>query len=112
MDDTLHALNYLNALANLWFQSAARLGGLSPPSTDYRGCENFGPGGLGWSTARGYAKDRTQPPRARKAWGRTVDVDEWSLGRADLSPTETAADNAMTTGGAWASLEWWTVRPF
>ena len=48
MDDTLHALNYLNVLANLWFQSAARLGGLSPPSVDYQNCETFGPGGLGW----------------------------------------------------------------
>jgi hypothetical protein len=48
MDDTLHALNYLNALANLWYQNAARFGGLSPPSVDYQSCGYSGPGGEGW----------------------------------------------------------------
>ena len=48
MDDTLHALNYLNALANLWYQSAAAQGGLNPPNIDYQGCGTFGHGGLRW----------------------------------------------------------------
>ena len=45
LDDTLHALNYLNALANYWYQSAAAQGGVGPPIIDYQSRGNFGGGG-------------------------------------------------------------------
>jgi hypothetical protein len=46
MDDTLHALNYLNALAYNWYQSAAKLGGLGPPSIDHQIGGHFGTEGF------------------------------------------------------------------
>jgi hypothetical protein len=47
-DDTLHAINYLNALVNLWYQQAAAFGGLGPPSVDGEVRNFSGTEGLGW----------------------------------------------------------------
>jgi hypothetical protein len=47
-DDTLHAINYLNALATLWYHNAAALGGLGPPSVDGELTHFCGAEGLPW----------------------------------------------------------------
>jgi hypothetical protein len=46
MDDTLHAINYLNALANAWHQSATAVGALGPPSVDAAIGGHFGTEGF------------------------------------------------------------------
>jgi len=46
MDDTLHAINYLNVLANSWYQAASKLGGLGPPSVDHAIGGHFGTEGF------------------------------------------------------------------
>jgi hypothetical protein len=47
LDDTLHAINYLNTLANYWYHGAAAQGGIGPPIIDHPSRGNFGGGG-GW----------------------------------------------------------------
>jgi hypothetical protein len=47
-DDTLHAINYLNALANLWYHQGAAVGGLGPPSVDGELTRASGAEGLPW----------------------------------------------------------------
>jgi len=48
MDDTLHALNYLNVVATAWYQVAAAAGALGPPSVEYQTCPHFPIEGPGW----------------------------------------------------------------
>jgi hypothetical protein len=46
MDDTLHAINYLNVMANGWYQTAAKVGALGPPSIDHAIGGQFGTEGF------------------------------------------------------------------
>jgi hypothetical protein len=47
LDDTLHALNYLNALANYWYHTGAAQGTVGPPIVTPQSRGNFG-GGDRW----------------------------------------------------------------
>jgi len=47
-DDTLHAINYFNALASFWYPRAAAVGGLGPPSVDGELMHFSGAEGLPW----------------------------------------------------------------
>jgi hypothetical protein len=48
MDDTLHALNYLNVLASAWYQSAASIGALALPTIDFETPGDCFPATLGY----------------------------------------------------------------